>query len=744
MSMDKKSLERNYQRVINFVYDRKLKDALDSLKDLVIQSRKGDFISQYESLDDTYENLLKYSVEGIDDPEREKIYTHLLLSVIELADLSIQAAYLDVSDQYIYQLKKKIEIESKQIKEAAINSIEDLAFDEELSEVLKGSLETLTDKKEEFKKHQEVLVKIFNLIWLTDKFKDTDIKLVNTIWEAKNFPWYEQAIIISALTLSSIRCFDEKKIELLIDYSFNEQNQVKQRALVGLFLNLYIYNQRISFFPELLDKIKSLGANDDIQKHIEMITIQLLKSRETEKITKKLEDEILPEMVKFQPKLRDKLDLENMFSDDFTEDKNPDWERVFEDAPDLLDKLQEISKLQMEGADVFMSAFSRLKHFEFFNEVTNWFRPFHKDNFEINEILNNEDESFDSSVFLEGLSNSFFMCNSDKFSFCLNIQFMPELQKSMMLEMFFAELEGIKELQNEDDILNKSTGIKSVYSQYIQDLYRFYKLHPLKAEFIDIFNLKLDFYNCEFFKLLVKDEKILRNIGEFLFQEDYFEQALEVYLMLNEQGDNSLEIFEKVGYCYQKLKNYPKAVDYYKKSELFDANRAWSLKKLGFCNRYLKNYEESLSYYLEAEKLEPENLYVLTYIGNSYLDLDQPEKALEYYYKVEFQAADNKKVLRPIAWILFITGKFEKAKEYYERLMKSEANKYDFMNLGHVEWCLGNQKAAIKNYKLSLSSEDNNLKAFMASFNEDKKYLLEYGIDPFEITLMMDYLKYIT
>lgn len=93
---------------------------------------------------------------------------------------------------------------------------------------------------------------------------------------------------------------------------------------------------------------------------------------------------------------------------------------------------------------------------------------------------------------------------------------------------------------------------------------------------------------------------------------------------------------------------------------------------------------------------------------------------------------------------MFITGKFEKAKEYYERLMKSEANKYDFMNLGHVEWCLGNQKAALKNYKLSLNRKDNNLKAFMTSFKEDKKFLIEFGIDQFEITLMMDYLRYIT
>ncbi|MEZ5197166.1 MAG: hypothetical protein R2764_12395 [Bacteroidales bacterium] len=177
------------------------------------------------------------------------------------------------------------------------------------------------------------------------------------------------------------------------------------------------------------------------------------------------------------------------------------------------------------------------------------------------------------------------------------------------------------------------------------------------------------------------------------------------------------------------------------KAELYDANRSWNLK-VSFRNRHLKNFEESLKYYLEAEKLEPDNMYIQTYIGHSYLDLNNFEKALEYYFKVEFLADENKKVLRPIAWCLFVMGKFESAKKHYENLMVNVTNKHDFMNLGHVEWCLGNRQKALKNYKLSLTHEDNSMKSFLISFNEDKKYLLKFGIDPFEITLMMDYLKY--
>jgi len=740
--MNKRNIERNYKRIESLVLENKLKDALDLLKELAINSRKGDFISQYETLDDTYENLLKYAVEGIRDPERNKIYNQLLVSVLELADVTLQQTYMNDSEQYIYRLKKKIEYESRQVKDEALSNIESLSFDEELSNVLKSSLESGRNEKEEYDKHHDLLLKIFNIIWLTDKFNETDEKLLHSIWDDKYFPWHEQAVVVSALTLSAIRCFDARKISLLIEFASDNKKEVRFRALVGLFITLYLYEERLTLYPELMDKVNIFAREAEIEKDIERIAIQFLKTKETEKITKKLQEEILPEMVKYQPMLRDKLDLDSILSDDYMEDKNPDWERVFEDAPDLLDKLQEISKLQLEGADVFMSAFSRLKHFNFFNDIINWFRPFFKENPYLAELLTREDEKVKTGPFLDGLSQSFFMCNSDKYSFCLNIPYMPQMQKSMMLEMFNAELETLKELQEEDEMLDKSAREVSIISQYVHDLYRFYKLHPLKNEFLDVFTLPFDFFKGNFFSLLIDDQSILRNIAEFLFEKDYFDLALTAYKYLNDAGDNSLEIFEKTGYCFQQLKRYEEALEYYKKAELYDSNRAWNLKKIALCYRYLGNFEESLKYYKEVEKLEPENLYVQTYIAHSYLDMKQFDEALDYYYKVEFMAEENKKVLRPIAWCSFVLGKFENAKKYYDQLLEDEANKYDFMNLGHVEWCLGNIKGAIKNYKLSVTRGENNLKSFLTGFEEDKQYLMKHGVDPDEIPLVIDYLKY--
>jgi tetratricopeptide (TPR) repeat protein len=718
-----------------------LKEALDLLKELVLASKKGEFITQFESLDNTYENLLKYAIEGVQDTERGKIYNRLLVSVLELADVAYHYTFTNESDLHIYQLKKKLEYGSRQITDEAFDNVENLVFVDELAKIINTRLDLGLNDREEYYSHQNLISKIFNLLWLTDKFKEPEVKIVQTIFQSDIFPWYEKSIIISAITISVIRCFDKNKTSLLIDFSGDGNDQVRQRALVGLFLVMFLYDKRINLYPELLAKIETLAEQTDLEGNFEFIAIQLIRSKETEKITKKLEEEILPEMVKYQPVIRDKLDLDNILPSDFSEDKNPDWERVFEDAPDLLDKLQEISKLQMEGTDVFMSAFSRLKNFDFFNEIINWFRPFHKDNFLLIEIL--EKEKFDIELFLDGLTQSPFMCNSDKYSFCLNVKYMPDLQKNMLMSMFNADLESLKELQQEDDILNKPSRVKSMYSQYIQDLYRFFKLYPLKKEFTDIFALKFSFHQCRLIVSTFKNKNVLRNLAEYYFEKDHFEEAGEIYIQLNNDGDNSLEIYEKIGYCFQKLKKYNEALNYYKKAELYDSNRGWNLKKLALCHRYLKNYQESLKYYLEAEKLEPDNLFIQTYIGHSYLDLKEYEKALNYYFKVEFLASENKKVLRPIAWCTFVLGNFETSRKYYQMLIESETDKYDFINLGHVEWCMGNKKTALKNYKLSINRDDNNLKSFLTSFEEDRLILEKHGIDQEEITYMIDYLKYV-
>ena len=448
-------------------------------------------------------------------------------------------------------------------------------------------------------------------------------------------------------------------------------------------------------------------------------------------------------MTKLVPKLKDKLDLDKLIPDDFLEDKNPDWGKIFEESEGLYAKVEEFSKMQLEGADVFMSAFSQLKQFSFFSEMSNWFMPFHPDNPVIDEAFDFADAEFNKKLFLEGMDRTGYMCNSDKYSFCLNVKLMPEAQKGMLLKLFQAELNSMDELKKEEEILDATKNSKTIYTQYIHDLYRFHKLFRFKHEFYDVFDSKLDFYNSIFFKELVKDDSVLRKIAEYHFQNENFEVAIKIYLDFEGINEDP-EMLEKVAYSYQMLGDYKTALNYYKQAEIFNTNKEWTLKKIALCYRNLKKPRKALDYYLRAESLKPDNLYTQASIGHCYLELKDYEKALKYYFKVEYLNPKNTRVWRPIAWCCFVEGKFDKAAKYYAQINAQSPNKHDFLNMGHLEWCKGNKKEAINLYKKSIEATGSSLESFFSSFEEDKPHLLQHGINADDIPIMLDHLLYQT
>lgn len=719
-----------------------VKDALDDLLRLIVESQQSEFRNQYEKNLEIYKNILKYTAQGIDDPDRQKIYDKMLSSLFELSDLVYQHLLTHRSGMQIYQIKKDFENKMDWMIDLASDSIIGLRFETDLDEMLKDINLAQSDPVKEQEERGKVLARIFELVWLTDRFNEKEINLVESIRKSGQIRWYEKCVIVSALTLSLIRCFDHNKLELLITFYQDDIDQIWHRALVGLVFGLYLYDDRLKLYPGLSNRLSFLRDKEMLGNEIQMILIQLLRSKETERITKKLTEEILPEVAKLAPRLEDKLDLENLISRDPMDEKNPEWEDFFRDTPDLYHKMEEFTNLQMEGSDVFWSAFAMLKHFDFFRHVPNWFLPFHTGNTFLLNMFKEEFGERDPESFLDGIARSAYLCNSDKYSFCLNIRYLPEGQKSLLLNFFAEELKNMNEITEEDELLNKSTKDKFIFTQYIQDLYRFHKLHPLKSELTDIFNIPLDLHKTWFLPLMVEESTILRNIAEFYFERDHYDQAREIYQMLNREGDHSYEIFEKIGYCHQRTGQYEEALSHYLKAELFDTNRLWLTKKIALCCRNLKKYDEAIRYYQEVLKSSPDNTSTLASIGHCYLDKNEFETALNYFYKVEFLSPDDVSAMRPIAWIYFIRGDFESASAYYHQIISKDPNKYDFMNMGHVNWCMDDRMAALSNYRLSIRQKDNDLEQFLAGFDADQTYLMKHGITSKEILLMLDYLKY--
>lgn len=737
MAHSTNQIEVIFSTLCNHVYNNRLADALSQLSLLKEGIHDADFTLQFEDINQTYRMLLEYNFKGVVDPQRDSIYNKLKVSLVELADKVRQHA-LSATGMHTYYLKSQLDKEKETAKEEAAVKIDSYSFELEFSKLLNetdlSSSDSLNDNS------LSVSPKLFKLMWLTDKYTESDFKLVKAIRESESLPWYEKCVAVSAVTLSLINCFDKEKFNLLCDFYADKQPQVWQRALTGIVFALFIYDKRLAMYPVIESKLEQL-ANDEVYvSDISVLLLQVFKSLETEKITRKFRDEILPDVQKFESKIRQKLDIDNLINDELIQDKNPDWEQIFEDSPDLLNKIEKMSEMQMDGLDLFMGTFAMLKNFDFFREISNWFRPFYQHNEVASGAIDNNVPGKD--MFLNGLENSFYMCNSDKYSFCLNIKNLPDDQGRNMIGLFNMEASTLSELVKEDNLLNKPGRDAYIFTQYIQDLYRFYKLHPFRADFRDVFSLQWDLPANSYIRSLKGNSELLRKTAEFLFNKQHYTIAGNIFNLLADKSEPDQAVYEKLGYCFQMSGNYPKAVEYYKRAELFDVNRIWSLKKIIFCYRKSGNTTEALKWSLEAFSIEPENTYINLMLANCYLDLQMHDKALEHYFKVEILDPENKKVLRPIAWCSFVLGKLDLASDYVSQILVDEPVANDYINAGHIELCKNNKLRAMENYKMAFRTGNFSLRQFEETLEFDKQVLLSNGVPDSELPLLTDYLKY--
>lgn len=742
--MDTRKVIQQHKQLCSLVSAKKIKQSLDILHDMMSSASSGDLRDEYDNLVMTYRNMLTYTIEGIDDPERSKIYIRLIQSILELSDKVRQDILSRTSGWNTYWLKQQTEKEQKLSGKTIVESVDDLMFKSELDEWLKLSNEINPDPESEIsKKHNQLIKSIFNHFWLTDYYGEAEDSLINIFLNSGKFRWYESSIFTTAITLSFLRTWQTEKLFHLIKIYESGKEQVMERALSGLILNLHYYNGRILLYPEVITAIEKMAHSKTFREHCRLIVLQTIRSRETEKLSRKLHDEILPQVAKLRPQLEDKLDLDNILPKDKNEEKNPDWSEMFSGSEEIFRTMEELTKLQMEGADVYMSAFANLKHFDFFKDFQNWFMPFYPDHEVVNEIFRDEILGPGTNQLAEAMYKTPFICNSDKFSLILNLKYLPSTQKSMMLKVFKMELEGLQQLEEDESVIDPDRKFRINVTQYLQDIYRFFKLSPYRKEFEDIFTGRLDIYNSSFFRLTCKTEEAETGLADYFFSKDFYDDALSLYLRQVDRKPDDAQLYEKTGYCYQQISDYENALKNYRRAELID-RKPWTIKKIALCLRRLGRTEEALEHYLQAGNMEPENNHTTIMTAHCYLDLKDYEAALKYYFRIEYNDPGNLNILRPIAYCYLALGRLDDSEKYYDRLAEGKLNAHDLINMGHLALCKGNRKEAVDLYRRSLLSNEITQEKLMLILSEDKPLLIGSGVNPDDLPILQDYLLFTT
>ncbi len=716
------SIEKNHTIASQNIIKQQLGKAFNFIEQALNNIQNQSIKNEFSQLKQTYSYMLHFAFSGAEDPQRDTIYKKIQTGLLKINSQIKDAQLCLVQGS---RLAAEKTILNKQINKERLSA----------ASIIK-QIRLLPDTESPVSK--EILInKLFNYLWLSSNFTPEDNAVLKSTTYDTQLKQEDKSLIISAITIGTLQNFNLKKIHLLFDFYNSNQPQLWQRALAGIAITLTYYNAQLHLYPSINQEIKIISKDTDIQKFSEIIWLQFIKMQETEQISKKLKDEILPEMKKFGSDIGDKLDLDKILSDSMIEDENPDWEEIFDEAPDLLGKMEEFSELQMDGSDVFLSAFSMLKHFPFFNTAANWFLPFDTNNHHLKNSFKQANIA-DFETLTEGLARAPFICNSDKYSFCLNISMMPEAQRSMMSNLFKMENQTHDEIAKDNDLLNKSKDDKHLITRYLQDIYRFFKLHPVQKEFNDIFDNKLNFFESLFFKTIDTEKEILHLAAQLNFKKQFYLQATEGFLQLELEGTNGGKIYEKIGFAFQKSKDFENAYKYYKRAELFGIESLWITKKIAFCSRKLKDYGTALKYYRKAEKEQPDNMHTQANIGHCLLYSEKYEEALNYYFKVEYFDPKNTKIISPLAWCSFAAGKLDAAKKYALKLIKLNPSANNYFNLAHVLLAKGQMQEAADNYKKGISIP--NFSAFEKSLKTDTKAISANNISEEQIKLVTDYL----
>jgi len=737
--MNTSTIILQHKRVCNLIVRRKIKQSFDIMADMLENVSVGNIKDEFSELQMTYLNILKYTVEGIIDPERQKIYIKLLQNILKLNDRIKQDILAHHSGWYTYSVRAREQREERLRGGNIIQSVDDLVFKSRLDDLLSSAeIEKPDPESERAAEIERLSGIIFNHLWLSDFYGEAEESLMEILLRSGRFEWHDLASFVSAVTLSSLRIWDPAKIRLLAKLTTETTPHVAERALTGLVFSLYYYDDRLSLYPDVMHTIRVLAEQGNFRERCRIVVLQAIKSRDTERLSKRMNEEILPKVVKLRPRIEEKLDLDKILGENLEEGQNPDWSEMFSGSEEMFKTMEELTNLQMEGSDVYMSAFSGLKRFDFFRELRNWFVPFYPDHVAVDAIFRDEILGPGINEMAEALFKTPFICNSDKFSLILNMKFLPAEQKSMMLKVFRMELEGLEQMKYDNEMTGPAAIFRTTVTQYVHDLYRFYKLSDFKNEFDDLFTSRLDIYNSFFFREICGSTADDRSLADYFFSKEYYEDALALYLTVIRSVTDDAELYEKAGYCYQMSGEYEKALENYSMAALIDP-KTWTLRKTGLCLRKLGRSQEALTAYQRALQAEPDDLTTILMTAHCCLDTGRYEEALKHYFRVEYESPGNVKVLRPIAWCYLMTGRFTEAGRYFERLAETGLTPFDRINMGHLALCQGDTRKASEHYISAIEGGEMTAEAFMTIFNDDLTVLTSNGVNADDLPIVLDF-----
>lgn len=722
-------IQPHITKVRDLISSRRLRAAIEELRNIALTVRNNRIIGQVNELEENYNRLLSFMQTGADDPQRMTQYTVFCNKAHTLAD-SLERNSLSAETPSLYY--GTLRYEATKNSDSVADLLAEYARLVNDSSLFNLVAENSSERNENTYKREMLERRIFNRLWVSFPLHKETVGVIRDFISSEAIPLYVKQMIVSSLFLGLVEFYDDNRLALLWEiYSSKAESDpaiALQAMTCAVIVNMMYPSRPVT--PQMTAVIESATAVKSWESDLRIVLTEFVRSIDTERINRKMQQEVMPELIKLQPDLK-RINTEINSIEDIAElDENPEWQEKLSQSG-IADKLRALSKIQEEGGDVFMSTFAHLKSFPYFNEIANWFIPFHTDH----TLMADADEQ--KSTIAEVLAASPFLCDSDKYSFLLSLKNIPESQRNMMLSQMKAQNINADEIRSA--ALNTVvTDRKNIVNKFVQNLYRFFKLFRRKGEFRDPFDGSLSVADIPALVNKFNDTDTLSLVAEFYFKHHYYAECLAIFLKLEQRSAASLQLYQKIGFCYLKLNRYDEALKYFRMAELLDARSVWTQKNIAYLLFITGNFSEAEEYYARLEETEPDNLLFVMNLGNCRMALHDYAGALKAFHKVNYLNPNDLRALRAMAWCYLMSGDFANSIKTYRNIILQEPTASDYINMGHVALAEKDYAEAINSYNLAVERMDNDREKVISMILEDVNRLQTVNIDTSMLPFIID------
>lgn len=679
---------------------------------------------------EAYSLMTRYALDGAADPSRADVYADICASIRDLAAMLRRERLAVESPRLYFSTLRTERLQPDASVSAAIEEYRQLIMRRNEALMLGQPdpadesgilLSTRIDMAER---------QLFNRLWTTHPLSPADADATDALIASPAMPPEAAQLAVAALMAGELEWHDDRRIVSLVKAYGSADTAVSVKALCALLASLWIHRRR-PMRRMALDALATAADSPRWTTDMRMAFLQFIRARDTERVNRRIRDEIIPDLMKLKPDLEKRLRDSRSPVDPASFDDNPEWEEML-DKSGIKDRLKEISEMQEEGTDVMMSTFGTLKSFPFFSDIHHWFIPFRSDHPSVVPAGNDEWKTF-----VDVIASSSFLCDNDKYSLACAFSMMPSDKRGLLLTQFRMQNVSLAELKA-STLTTADTDRETMANRWIQSLYRFYKLFRRKGDFDDIFSEPLNPLDIPQLSATFNDTDTLNLAAEFYFKRGYWDEARHLFERLSAISPATPQRLQKIGHCLQRTGDIAGAIERYEHAELLDGGNLWTLRRLGACHRLAGNPSAALPYLQRVADARDTDVNAAMALGHCLTELGRYSEAASQYYKVEFHDPESGKARRPLAWVMMLSGEYDKAREYYSRLLADHPSATDYLNAGHLDLLCGRYADATDRYLLAIHGMDADTSTFTASFEADLPLLTARGTDPLMARIVLD------